>query len=185
MTLYFDFETTAPTEDTIYDPSQKEMFVISYVIIICFHPDLNFERIIVERSFAHNILQLSSINYLTAEQLDFIDRKVLSQLKDLAFEVTQKKNKNVLSEMFCVELFMIKDTLLKWFYKKITSTNLCANKKEKHEFESIPINYDKAKCVICNFKLNVSPTIFLTNREEMTYGDLNYFVMKLYLEYIV
>ena len=91
MTLYFDFETTAPTEETIYDPSQKEMHVISYVIIVCFHPELNFDRIIVERSFIYDIRQLTSINYFTADQIDFIDRKVLLQLKDLAFEVNQKK----------------------------------------------------------------------------------------------
>ena len=171
MTLYFDFETTAPTEETIYDPSQKEMFVMSYVIIICFHPDLNFERIIIERSFAHNIIQLSSISYLSSEQMDFIDRKVLSQLKDLAFQVTRKKNKNVLSEMFCVELFLIKDTLLKWFYKKITSANLSIKMKEKQAFENIPINYETVKCVICDFKLNISPSNYLTSRQEMTYGD--------------
>ena len=73
--------------------------------------------------------------------------------------------------MFCVELFMVKDTLLKWFYKKITSTNLSVNAKEKQDFESIPIDYDKTNCVICNFKLNVLPTNYLTPREEMTYGD--------------
>ena len=116
MTLYFDFETTAPTEETIYDPSQKEMFVVSYVIIVSFHPDLNFERIIIERSFAHNILQLNSINYLSAEQLDFIDRKVLTQLKDLAFKVAQKKKKkcfsrNVLRRTFHGQRYIIKVVL--------------------------------------------------------------------------
>ena len=41
MTFYFDLETTAPT-DNCYDPEQKEMFVVSYVIIVAFHPILNF-----------------------------------------------------------------------------------------------------------------------------------------------
>ena len=46
-----------------------------------------------------------------------------------------------------------------------------STQKEKQDFESIPIDYDKTNCVICKFKLNVSPTNYLTPREEMTYGD--------------
>ena len=40
MTLYFDFETTAAT-DNCFDPEQKKMFVMSYVLIVAFHPHLN------------------------------------------------------------------------------------------------------------------------------------------------
>ena len=43
MTFYFDLETTAPT-DNCYDPEQKEMFVVSYLIIVAFHPDLKFKK---------------------------------------------------------------------------------------------------------------------------------------------
>ena len=50
MIFYFDLETTAPT-DSCYDPEQKEMFVVSYVIIAVFHPDLKIKKIICERSY--------------------------------------------------------------------------------------------------------------------------------------
>ena len=40
MTLYFDFETTAAT-DNCFDPEQKKMFVMSSALIVAFHPHLN------------------------------------------------------------------------------------------------------------------------------------------------
>ena len=45
MTIYFDFKTTAPT-DNYFDPEQKKMFVISYVLIATFHPHLNLKKIL-------------------------------------------------------------------------------------------------------------------------------------------
>ena len=39
MIIYFDFKTTAPT-DNGFDPRQKKMFVMSYVLIAAFHPHL-------------------------------------------------------------------------------------------------------------------------------------------------
>ena len=38
--LYFDFETIAPT-DNCFDPEQKKMFVVPYVLIVNFHSALN------------------------------------------------------------------------------------------------------------------------------------------------
>ena len=36
--LYFDFETIAPADNS-FDPEQTKMFVVSYVLIVCFHPN--------------------------------------------------------------------------------------------------------------------------------------------------
>ena len=36
---HIDFETTAST-DSCFDPEQKKMFVMSYVIILAFHPKI-------------------------------------------------------------------------------------------------------------------------------------------------
>ena len=44
MAIYFDFETTAPT-DNCFDPEQKKMFVMSYVLIVAFHPHLKLRKI--------------------------------------------------------------------------------------------------------------------------------------------
>ena len=38
--IYFDFKTFAPTDNCL-DPEQKKMFVVSYVMIVAFHPELN------------------------------------------------------------------------------------------------------------------------------------------------
>ena len=53
---YFDFETTAPTDNCL-DPEQKKMFVILYVMIVAFNAELNLQRIIIQRKFAHSIDQ--------------------------------------------------------------------------------------------------------------------------------
>ena len=45
--LYFDFKTTAPTDNS-FDPEQNEMFVVSYVLIVAFHPALKLNRIIIQ-----------------------------------------------------------------------------------------------------------------------------------------
>ena len=44
--IYFDFETTAPTDNCL-DPEQKKMFVVSYVMIVAFHPELELGRIVI------------------------------------------------------------------------------------------------------------------------------------------
>ena len=52
--IYFDFETIAPT-DNCFDPEQKTMFVVSYVIIVAFHPELKLDKIIIQRIYFHAI----------------------------------------------------------------------------------------------------------------------------------
>ena len=47
MAIYFDYETTAPT-DNYFDPEQKKMFVVSYFLIVAFHPHLNIRKIVVQ-----------------------------------------------------------------------------------------------------------------------------------------
>ena len=68
LTAYIDFETTAPTDECL-DPESKKMFIISYVIIFAFHPELDTDRVIIERSFGHSEHSLTSLIYLTIDQL--------------------------------------------------------------------------------------------------------------------
>ena len=58
---YINFETTAPT-DSCFDPEQKRMFVVSYVIILAFHPKLKMDRVIIQCSFGHSLEQLTTID---------------------------------------------------------------------------------------------------------------------------
>ena len=73
--MYFDFETTAPTNN-IFDPEEKKMFVVSYVLIVAFHPELNLNRIIIQRKYLHSLEELTTTNYLNDDQMKFIDLQI-------------------------------------------------------------------------------------------------------------
>ena len=114
--LYFDFETTARTDDG-FNPGQKKMFVVSYVLIVAFHTALKLNRIIIQRSYAHSLEQLTSLNYFSKDQMKFIVVQIIRQLKDIATDVSKRKCKNTMGQMFCIECTLVK-TLLDWFNKK-------------------------------------------------------------------
>ena len=52
MIVYFDYETTATTNNCL-NPEQRETFLISYLMIVAFQPGLKLNRIIIECSFGH------------------------------------------------------------------------------------------------------------------------------------
>ena len=101
--LYFDLETTALTDNCL-DPEQKKMFVVSYVLIVAFHPALKLNRIIIQRSYAHSLQQLTSLNYFSEDQMKFIDVQIIRQLKDIAIDVSKRKCKNMMGQIFCWNL---------------------------------------------------------------------------------
>ena len=76
------------------DPEQKIMFVMSYVLIVAFHLHLNLRKIIVQRSYGHLFEQLTTIDYLTNDQMSVIDVMLVKQLNDIAQEVSRRKCKN-------------------------------------------------------------------------------------------
>ena len=129
LTAYIDFETTAPT-DKMLDPESCKMKAVSYAIIFAFHPKLDFKRIIIKRSFGHSLQKLTTIDYLTNEQLKFKDEITLKQLRDSAIEVSRRNKVNAISEMFSVELKFASDCLLKWFYSKNKKMNFQYKKKK-------------------------------------------------------
>lgn len=51
-------------------PEVTEMFALSYAKIFAFYLDLNFDRIIIEHSFEHN---LSTLEYLNREMVQHAD----------------------------------------------------------------------------------------------------------------
>lgn len=60
------------------------MFAVCYVLGATFHPGLKLNRIVFEHSFAHPFEKLLTVDYLTEEQMAFIDVKAVKQLKDVA-----------------------------------------------------------------------------------------------------
>ena len=167
LTTYIDFETTAPT-DCCLDPESNKMNVVSYVIIIAFHPKLELPRIVIERSFVHSLEKLCQIDYLTSEQLNYKDLITVKQLRDCALAVHQKTNKLAISEMFCTEIKFATDCLLKWYQNKYKNTELSISSKNDFEREN-PIDWQNGKCVVCRFPLDATPTT--VENEKMSYGD--------------
>ena len=148
------------------------MNAVSYVIIFAFHPELNMKRIIIERSFGHSVEKLTTIDYLTAEQLKYKDTTTLKQLRDCTFSVANKKNKIAISEMFSIELKFATDCLLNWFNSKYKNENLQLTNERKRECEiKNQINWESDKCWICNFPLHVNPTVPNVPKEKTSYGD--------------
>ena len=84
------------------------MFVVSYVIILAFHPKLNIDRVIIQRSVGHTLKQLTTLDYLTNDETPVINVSLVHQLRDCASEVVRKKCKNSLAQMFSVDLSFIK-----------------------------------------------------------------------------
>ena len=169
--LYFDFETRAPT-DMCFDLEQKKIFVVSYVLIVAFHPALNIKRIIIQRSYAHSLEQLTTLNYFSEDQMKFIDFEIIKQLKDIAIDVSKRKCKNTMGQIFCLKCALVKKTLLDWFNKKYRTQYLEVNAFVKMQYErNNPVNWKNDKCVLCKLRLRVEPTSFKTPDYEMNYGD--------------
>ena len=100
-----------PTDESL-DPENKKIYAFSYVITFTYHPELNIDTIIIDRSFGHSTNKLTSLNNLTSEQLIFENHKTHLQLRDCAINVVAKNNPLAISEMFSTELKFASDCLL-------------------------------------------------------------------------
>ena len=141
------------------------------MMIVAFHPALQLGRVIVYRSFAHTLDQLSNIEYLTQEQIGFIDNYLIHMLKDCANEVSRRQC-NSLGQMFSVESALVKKTILKWFNAKFKRTFTVTDSITKIRFEAEnKIDWQRDKCVICKFPMKLEPTNSQTSNSTMTKGD--------------
>ena len=84
------------------------MFVVSYVMIVAFHPELKLDKIIIYRSFSHTVEQLTTLDYFSHEQIGFIDPYLIKMLKNMAFEVSKRRCKNSIGRMFSIESALVK-----------------------------------------------------------------------------
>ena len=152
--------------------NSKKMFVVSYVMIVAFHPKRDLDRIIIQRSFAHSTEQLTTLDYFTREQISYVETDLIKMLKDIAFEVSKRKCKNSTGKMSSIESALVKRILLKWFNQKFKRQFEKINPIAKLRYESQnPIDWKKSKCVICKFPLKIQPTNFKTLNDEMSFGD--------------
>ena len=113
--------------------------------------------------------KLTTIDYLTNEQLKFKDEITLKQLRDSALEVSKRNKVNAISEMFSIELKFASECLLKWFYSKNKKIELSIQEKKDYEVKN-PIDWENGICEICTFPLDVKPSEKV-NSKKITYGD--------------
>ena len=164
--IYFDFEKTSPTDTKWLNPEDKQMFVVSYVMIVVFHlhfKDLN--QILIQRSILHSKEELTSVGYLTCKQFEYKPPELIKQLYDQALHVSKRTCKNALA----IENFT-KKTLLAWFNKKITS-------QFKQLEQAVILKYEKERpfssnddCVICKMPMRVISSSPEAPNSEMSYG---------------
>ena len=86
--------TTAPT-DHCFNPAEKNVFVVSYVIVFAFNPKLNLDRVIIQRSFGHSLKTSKTIDYLTSGEMECINVKLVKQLKDCHLRQPKKFQKRL------------------------------------------------------------------------------------------
>ena len=173
FTIYFDFETTSPTDSEYLNPEEKKMFVMSYVIVVAFHPHFNFNRIVVQRSMCHPKEEMTSVNYLSREQFEFKPLELIKQLYDQALHVLKRTCENALAVMFGIELAFVKKTLLGWFNKKVAAPFKRLDEKIIKEYErKNPFCWSQErKCTICKMPLRPVFSLPDTPNAEMYYGD--------------
>ena len=136
------------------------MLAVSYIIIFAFHLD---DRVNIERSFGHLREQLTSLNYLTREQLEFKDSKTLLQLRNCALAVVERKNKIAIS----AELKFTADCLLKWFNKKFKPNNLeLSNKQKRKDERHHSINSKQDCCCLFLFCLKLIQQILMRMKKQ-------------------
>ena len=141
-------------------------------MIVAFHAKLDLHRIIIQRSFAHSIEQLATLEYFTREQIYYVETDLIKMLNDMAFEVSKRKCKNSIGKMFSIESALVERILLKWFNQKFKRQFEKINPVAKLRYESQnPIDWKKGKCAICKFPLKIQPTNFQTLDDEMSFGD--------------
>ena len=168
---YIDFETIALT-DSCLDPGDKNMFAVSYAIIFAFHPNLNFERVIIDYSFDRSLDKDTTLGFLSRDKMQLLNRNTLLQLRDTAYNASTRKDKLAISTLFNIELKFATDALLKWFNAKINSKNLEVDLTEKNKFQNEnPIDWEKGKWCICNLPTDVNPRSLEYEETDISYFD--------------
>ena len=73
---------------------------------------LNLNRIIIQRNYSHSLEELTTIKYLNNDQMKLIDLQTLNELKGIATDISKRKCKSTMGQMFCVESAFVKKAWL-------------------------------------------------------------------------
>ena len=86
FSVYYDFETTTSSVDFFY----VKTYVISYCIIVAFHPDLNLPHWFIYRAYDQTKDEIESLIHFDVVQADFFNFKKKSQFEN--FKAASKCN---------------------------------------------------------------------------------------------
>ena len=129
------------------------MYLVSYCIIVAFHPELDIPKLYIYRSYDQTYNQLTSLVHFEIVQNNFFEDKqnfnlkTLEQLNVAAFAVLNREKNTALAEMFSIELKFTTDYLKFWFNK--SKKILEMNNEILNFIESTPKN----DCCLCDFPL--------------------------------
>ena len=97
------------------------MDVISYCMVVSFHPEVNIPRLVIFRSYNQTQDDVQSITHFQILDYNFFDDKdnfnkvTLKQLQDASSSVHNREKNTALAEMFSIELKFTVDCLKFWF----------------------------------------------------------------------
>ena len=69
-------------------------------MIVAFNPSLNFDKMVIFRSFQQSATELYDLSHFGQEHVLFFDQVTIRQLKDTATAVLLEKNARVLQKCF-------------------------------------------------------------------------------------
>ena len=130
------------------------MFVVSYCIIVAFHPDLNIPRLFICRSYDQDRSKLTSLVHFETAQPNFFNfketfnSKTLLQLQNAALAVENRKENTSLAEMFSIELKFTINCLKFWFARNRKVLEIT-----EHQRLQFTQNNAKNTCCICDFPI--------------------------------
>ena len=133
------------------------MYIVSYCMIVAFHPELNLLRISIFRSYDQTESEITSLSHFENIKHDFFasgkkyfNMISLKQLESAAKLVCFKENKTALAEMFNIELKFTVDCVKNWFNKNMKVLELEDDQKREFIKENNNLNLN---CSICDFPL--------------------------------
>ena len=82
--------------------------------------------------------------------MNFVDVKVIKQLKDAAENVCNRKDKNAVAHTFSIGLYLLKQTLMPWFNRKIKLENIeLSNEVKSMYVVNNPIKWETDLFSLC------------------------------------
>ena len=152
FSVYYDFETT--TSGVFFD---AKMYVVSYCLVVAFHPDLNFPRPCIHRSYDLSQDKLTSLSHFEAVKYNVFSNKLnynrttLKQLEEAAFLVQNREADTALAEMFSIELKFAVDCLKSWFNRNHKVLEISV--QDKANFVKDNPKKKDTLCCLCDFPI--------------------------------